>query len=346
MSSSGSILASLPKLNVSAKKYETAADFVGDEFNWSPPTLPYNKVPGLPIYIGEGARPPFTKIRFPILPSQKKAMGENALQFTDTHLKPTNAKFIIATTNPRWWESSGYFAATEFKQNGFFEYDKANPEIKWLSFEDEDKTIITIISKRDGDLFHWQIFKGHTLYHETHILFAGTEDCAPVNLILNIPKLEILHDIICEALQDNKVIYNHCAAGIGRSGIITLSELVFIQEIFPEKAPPQLPSSDSEYYYAELLSWAHKNVRPAMLGYASKKSRDFTINLAQLNDIDNTGPVLSVFHRDEWATKKRIPISQRVSITEEERVAIFSRVLHTASVSNESQPSASLSLSL
>ncbi len=296
-------------------------DFTGEKFNWKRP-IGHNQIPKLPIFIGEGMSPPFSSISYPVEDYDWKKIGEYALHFVENHLKRAQASYVVAIKPSYYWENASYIGEFNWDnedREGFFKKFKDKKDIKYLSFVDQNGEIITLIAKRNADLFHWQIFKGSELYHEMHILKLDACDGYPVKLQdFKDERPQILHDILCEALEKNKSIYNHCAAGIGRSAIVTLAELMMIQQSsdLQKFAPEGLPDLKNPNYFQELLSWAHKNVRTGLLG----RGNPLSINFPQVMDCLEAAAHLLKLHKN---SENRKTIAERVQLTSEESHAVL-----------------------
>lgn len=217
----------------------------------------FSRVPNLPIYLGRGEMPlPWEVNGLPatsLSDNLRDTLGARALEFTERCLKPIKASLIVAISN-----TSSYFGAYHWG-DGRQQFSDRN-DIKWLSFVDPKGTVNTYIAKRIGNLYHWQLFKEHKLYHEAYILHLKAGDSIADK------ELELLHAMLCTSVTQQKNLYIHCKDGVSHSATITLAALMFLQHRFHYALPIKYDGNEQEYI-AELLAWAHQNVRTGLFGH-------------------------------------------------------------------------------
>lgn len=232
----------------------------GSQFRWLMPISSFSRVPNLPIYLGRGEMPLQWELNglpaTPLSDNLKDTLGARALEFTERCLKPIKASLIVAISN-----TSSYFGAYHWGDDRQ-QFSDRN-DIKWLSFVDPKGTVNTYIAKRSGNLYHWQLFKEHKLYHEAYILHLKVVDSSLITLADK--ELELLHAMLCTSVTQQKNMYIHCQDGVSHSATVTLAALMFLQHRFHYALPIQ--QEGNEKYSAELLAWAHQNVRTGLFGH-------------------------------------------------------------------------------
>lgn len=331
-----------------AQKY-----FSGKDFVWKTPRHNYDQVASLPIIISRGVHDPFkVYIDEPSKPPQEKSRQERgiavaAINFAFQTLSPLKVTYIVAIDDTRAWATASYLGAYEWKDNaGYKSFFKPSgiDNLKWLQFKypSPDGDILTIISKRKADLFHWQILNGKRVCYETHALFLDVEDGSAVKLHKNKEHMQIVHDMTYEtvvksASGEKAVLLNHCQEGIGRSAITTMAEVMLASNYLDPKGLetilnstaedkslqsvkhllPHIDEREKDDYPQRLVKWGHQ-FRAGMFG---GRSGGRVPCMEQIEDCWETGKRLVALpgQADQYQ-----PVNQRVMITIDEQNHILS----------------------
>ncbi|MEO8400765.1 MAG: hypothetical protein ABI597_03075 [Gammaproteobacteria bacterium] len=273
-----------------------------------------------------------------------------AINFAFKTLSPLKVSYVVAIDDSSAWAAASYLGAYEWNDNaGYKNFFKPSgiENLKWLQFNNPGPKagIYTIISKRNGDLFHWQILKGKRVRYEASVLFLDVEDGTAVKLYKNTEHMQIVHDMTYEAAiaikptsSKKTVIFNHCAEGIGRSAILTLAEAMLASSYLdPEKFKTPLSSTldenkllqsdkhllpsvderEKDNYPQRLVKWGHQ-FRHGMLGGRSGGQKPC---MEQIEDCWETGKRL-VSLPDQ--ANQYQSVKERVRVTKEEQAHILS----------------------
>jgi protein-tyrosine phosphatase len=310
---------------VKLRPSQIPSDFQTASFDWTVPGL-CNAVPGLPIYIGKGCQLPFASLVYPISSERRDQLAHAAFNFYQHVLQTVKADFVIAINKEGYFEGSGYVGLHNWSasdDDSFFQKSPFDKNIKFLLYQDEHQAHWTIIVKKTAErLVHWQLFQNDKLQHSAHILNIMANDGCCLDA-LDEATLKILHDMIGEAFEDKKNLYNHCAAGVGRSAITTLAELMYFQlrsSQFNIALLHNLPGLNEDNYLEKIVSWAHKNVRTGMLGGGDP----LTINYEQLICAHELAIHLV---ESDLMVRPRIKMAERVRLTNADTAPILRLVL-------------------